>query len=423
MNEKEKYYLALSFLFFTILMIGFTFSLHIVQGQTWKEVVLYSGENLDIPNLGCRYSGPYYIESGKYLTVKWEADQLVNVYILNDVDWRLRLGIALTSWRTSQRGQSGQLWYPIEHSDNYYIIVMTPTLGPARLYKWIEKLCWLEYEITNLTSVVTTSIVTTATPTTVVTTVPTVTTVITTLNQTPTTVTITQNTTRTTTYTIVTTLKTSFNTTKTYQWIPIKNLTTFIYPSIIKAEATKRFNIEIKVDPKDYGISSGEMILRFNPNILQVIEISRGNLLGDNPLEGIKQIDNVNGIIKYAIARIGSTPVPTSNGTFAIITFEVKRSATPGCYKLDFSIEFANENYEKITNIEVKGGEVYIIAGILGDINGDGTVNYIDLAILGSCYGKLKGEMGYRQEADLNNDGIIDYRDLAILGANYGSFS
>jgi len=423
MNEKEKHYLALSFLFFTILMIGFTFSLHIVQGQTWKEVVLYSGENLDIPNLGCRYSGPYYIESGKYLNVKWEADRLVKVYILNDIDWRLRLGIIPTSWRISQADQSGQLWYPIEYSDNYYIIVMTPTLGPARLYKWIEKLCWLEYEITNF--VVTTS-------TTVVTTVPTVTTVITTLTQMPTTVTITQNTTRITTYTIVTTpiytttittLKTPFNTTKTYQWIPIKNLTAFIYPSTIKAEATKQFNIEIKVDPKGYGISSGEITLIFNPNILQAIEISQGNLLGDNPLEGIKQIDNVNGIIKYAIARIGSTPVPTSNGTFAIITFEVKRSATPGCYKLDFSIEFANENYEKITNIEVKGGEVYIIAGILGDINGDGTVNYIDLAILGSCYGKLKGEIGYRQEADLNNDGIIDYRDLAILGANYGRSS
>ncbi|MEM3407089.1 MAG: dockerin type I domain-containing protein [Nitrososphaerota archaeon] len=405
MNEKEKPHLALSALFFTILMAGFTFSLHGVQGQIWREVVLFSGENLDIPNLGYRYSGPYYINSGKYLAIEWEADRLVNVYILNEIDWRNRLlGFTLTSWRVSKTGQSGQLWYPIQYTDNYYIIVMTPTLGPARLYKWVEKLYWLEYNLTNITSIVTTT-----SPTTVITTVPTVTTytVVTTPIYT----------------TITTTLKTSFNTTKTYQWIPIKNLTAFIHPSIMRVEAPKRFNIEIKVDPKDFGISSGEMILRFNPSILQAIEISRGNLLGDNPLEGMRQIDNINGMIKYAIARVGPTPVPTPNGTFATITFEVKRGATPGYYKLELSIEFANENYEKIINIEVRGGEVYVIAGILGDINGDGTVNYMDLAILGSCYGKSRGEGGYRQEADLNNDGIIDYRDLAILGANYGRSS
>ena len=55
-----------------------------------------------------------------------------------------------------------------------------------------------------------------------------------------------------------------------------------------------------------------------------------------------------------------------------------------------------------------------------GDINGDGKIDYKDLAILGGAYGKLKGEAGYSAKADLNGDDKIDYRDLAILGANYG---
>jgi squalene-hopene/tetraprenyl-beta-curcumene cyclase len=59
-------------------------------------------------------------------------------------------------------------------------------------------------------------------------------------------------------------------------------------------------------------------------------------------------------------------------------------------------------------------------ARALGDINGDGIVDYKDLAIMCSCYGTKAGDLNFRSEADLNNDGYIDYKDLAILISNYG---
>jgi len=61
--------------------------------------------------------------------------------------------------------------------------------------------------------------------------------------------------------------------------------------------------------------------------------------------------------------------------------------------------------------------------GIVGDINGDGAVNYIDLGMLGASYGLSLGEIGYNAAADLNGDGIVNYKDLGILGANYGRTS
>ena len=52
------------------------------------------------------------------------------------------------------------------------------------------------------------------------------------------------------------------------------------------------------------------------------------------------------------------------------------------------------------------------------DINEDGTVNYIDLGILGAYYGETT-EPPYPRY-DINEDGIVNYIDLGILGAHYG---
>jgi hypothetical protein len=54
-----------------------------------------------------------------------------------------------------------------------------------------------------------------------------------------------------------------------------------------------------------------------------------------------------------------------------------------------------------------------------GDINLDGAVDYLDLAIFGASYGSNQGDPLYRGAADLNSDGRINHLDLAIFGANY----
>ncbi|MEM1550305.1 MAG: dockerin type I domain-containing protein [Candidatus Bathyarchaeia archaeon] len=67
--------------------------------------------------------------------------------------------------------------------------------------------------------------------------------------------------------------------------------------------------------------------------------------------------------------------------------------------------------------IFIKPNETIVLEG---DINGDGTVNHIDLALLAKHYSSRFGEARYLLAADLNVDGRIDYLDLAILAKNYG---
>ncbi len=58
---------------------------------------------------------------------------------------------------------------------------------------------------------------------------------------------------------------------------------------------------------------------------------------------------------------------------------------------------------------------ISIILELLGDINGDGTVNIIDLFLLLMSWGKNPGD-----PADLDGNGVVNLRDLLILLANLG---
>jgi len=57
---------------------------------------------------------------------------------------------------------------------------------------------------------------------------------------------------------------------------------------------------------------------------------------------------------------------------------------------------------------------------ILGDVNGDRTVNIVDLTIVSLAYGRFKGEPGYNPEADITEDQLVDMRDLFIVARNLG---
>lgn len=64
-------------------------------------------------------------------------------------------------------------------------------------------------------------------------------------------------------------------------------------------------------------------------------------------------------------------------------------------------------------------GEV-IAERVEGDVNGDGRVDQIDLAIVLASYGRCEGQQGYDGRADLDGDKCIGQGDLAIVLANYG---
>lgn len=109
-----------------------------------KTQTLFEGHNLYISTFGYRYSGPYYLEADQTITVTWDADSIVNVYIMNEVDWGKRFFGAPTSFRAFKSSTSGSLSYTLRYDEPVYVQVMTPTLSSAKLYAWKETISWQE---------------------------------------------------------------------------------------------------------------------------------------------------------------------------------------------------------------------------------------------------------------------------------------
>lgn len=116
-----------------------------VNASVRREQILFEGRNLYIGLGGSRYSGPYWVSSGKTITVEWVADRLVTVYILNDVDYRQwwKIGGPLY-YRTYKTAQQGALEYYVNYADYFYVVVMGYAGQAAKLYRWKEKLVWYE---------------------------------------------------------------------------------------------------------------------------------------------------------------------------------------------------------------------------------------------------------------------------------------
>lgn len=53
--------------------------------------------------------------------------------------------------------------------------------------------------------------------------------------------------------------------------------------------------------------------------------------------------------------------------------------------------------------------------GLPGDVNGDGKVDCIDLAIIKASFGKRSGQPGFDARADVNKNGVVDIRDLSFV--------
>lgn len=59
-------------------------------------------------------------------------------------------------------------------------------------------------------------------------------------------------------------------------------------------------------------------------------------------------------------------------------------------------------------------------ARLVGDLNGDGHVDSLDLLILAGCWAKTIGQPGFNAACDLNSDGVVNVIDLLFLADNWG---
>jgi len=145
---------------------------------------------------------------------------------------------------------------------------------------------------------------------------------------------------------------------------------------------------------------------------------------GYNPVINIK-ITNIDSYSEMYNVYVYAND--TIIGTFANITLPNNSTTTLtlnwnttgftyGNYILNAFIEKASE--KAIVSFNVKGYMVKVT--ILGDINGDGIVNVLDLTKVGIAFGSYPGHPKWDPLADLNNDNKVNVLDLSLVGVNFG---
>jgi len=123
-----------------------TYSIKTIGKYVYRTKVLSKASNIYIPYFGYIKNGPYSLKAGQTITVEWESDVLLNVYILNDADWYRRALGAPTTYRAFKYGTRGKLSYTLTHDEQIYIQAMSPTWGIVKVYNWKVTLSWKTFE-------------------------------------------------------------------------------------------------------------------------------------------------------------------------------------------------------------------------------------------------------------------------------------
>ncbi len=144
----------------------------------------------------------------------------------------------------------------------------------------------------------------------------------------------------------------------------------FVSPALQDVELGDKLIMKVEVALSQERISGGEIRLEFDPDVMKVVGVEPGNLLGNEPLVGLEWIDNETGVFMYALARQGPTSSPTPSGVFASVELEVLEGAESGDYNIELtSVGLADEEFEEIRGIEV-GHAVYDVEKETGQLKG-----------------------------------------------------
>jgi hypothetical protein len=190
------------------------------------------------------------------------------------------------------------------------------------------------------------------------------------------------------------------------------------------------FNVNISAaDWTAPGVFAYEAKLYYNNTLLNV---TWADFPGDTWLwpsgwildgPGYVEIRQDLGLILFGISLLGDNPSRTGGGTMISVTFEIIE-APASAQRLSCLLELAdvimvNPDAEVIpsTEYDVLSGN-YVFSG-KEDLNFDGRVNILDMAILAKAYGSHPEDAGWNPKADLNGDGEVNIIDFSAVARDW----
>jgi len=110
------------------------------------------------------------------------------------------------------------------------------------------------------------------------------------------------------------------------------------------------------------------------------------------------------------------TDLPPNEETNVTIAWNT--TGVPCCHNYTISASAGPVPYEfNLADNSRDDGKVKI--RIMGDINGNGIVDMLDIGLACDAYGSFPGDSNWNFYADLNRDGTVDLRDIGITCNNY----
>ncbi|WP_032122641.1 cohesin domain-containing protein [Clostridium amazonitimonense] len=168
------------------------------------------------------------------------------------------------------------------------------------------------------------------------------------------------------------------------------------------------------------GIYNLNFKLRYNSQVLEVVSVSKGDIIKDSKDFSYNSTSEKDKIYIAFKDQSKSSRNIKEKGTLALIKFKVKDNAPKGEYTLEFDKNSQKDAYDssyRILNTFYHSGSLNIQPILYGDVDGDGVVTALDIQyiqryILKKTY-SFPGNNGLKA-ADIDGDGKITEKDLEL---------
>lgn len=217
-------------------------------------------------------------------------------------------------------------------------------------------------------------------------------------------------------------------------------LKVYVDPEQVQVKVGEVFDVRINVSDISY-LQGLDFMLKYSVGILTCLAVQEGNFMksfGDT-FVAKQEINNSFGSgfgrVWLAVAILGKG-YANGSGTLATIRFNATAAGESVLdlysdypYRPD-EVKLTTCGSQVISNIAVDGHVVVTSNGVddpsdpvdppSADVNGDGLVNILDIALVAPACGTSTGDKRYNTRLDLDQNGLIDIRDISICVREFG---
>lgn len=183
----------------------------------------------------------------------------------------------------------------------------------------------------------------------------------------------------------------------------------------VKVDDVFPINTGIKDVKNLYGY---DFSLYYDTAFLDSINVTEGSFLqgsGDTLFQE-NEVNDTYGQVWAFSTLLSSASSANGDGILATVYF---KAVACGESLLDLRDTILVDN--TATRVPHDGVDLALNVTLKGDVNGDGTVDILDSAIVGAAYGSQPGDDNWDERADINCDGVVDDTDLDIVSAEFGN--